>query len=358
MRWRRTAELNPAHHSQSTQRIMEMEAQAPGLWGTMQRQRRAVEMSSDLRWSPERWNNRKVLAVALRQRSVFAQRLAEDVYETVALRSGPAQTDPEFQLDGIDLLLHRERRQRANRRRRIGGEAGAEYLHKIVFISSRIAPAERHIDSLGQSGRTERQNDVSKERRTQCGRCRLTGGDDLAPSLFEPHPEIADWLHHVPAVNKKHSNRVMTRHQRREQLNQSIEKPRCTRAHLADTVEVQVIAVPRLIDECITTSAGSEKGRQLGSVQIVDFEAVADWRIRRASPAMGRNQHDRHLSVAIRHPGRQGRQKVKGHAWSIAGSMTGEQPYRRSTLRFYPFTLSLSKGEQRLYRLPLKATTV
>src|SRR5712692_11021134 len=96
MRWRRTAELNPAHHSQSTQRIMEMEAQAPGLWGTMQRQRRAVEMSRDLRWSLERWNNRKVLVVALRQRSVFAQRLAEDVYEKVELRYGPAQKDKEI----------------------------------------------------------------------------------------------------------------------------------------------------------------------------------------------------------------------------------------------------------------------
>ena len=173
-------------------------------------------MRSEQPWLLEKGNNRKVWGVALRQRSVFAQRLAKDVYETVALRSGPAQADSEFQLDGIDLLLHGEHRQRANRRRRIGGEAGAEYLHKIVFISSRIAPAERYIDSPGQGGRTERQDDISKERRTQRGRRRLTGRDDLASSLFEPHPEITDWLHHVPAVNKKYSNRVMMRHQRGE----------------------------------------------------------------------------------------------------------------------------------------------
>src|SRR5262245_37573471 len=161
-------------------------------------------MSSDQRGRMGRRECGKASLSSLHQRSMFAEGMAEDCYETVTLRSRPAQTDPELQLDGVDLFLHRKRRQSTNRRRRVLSEASAEHLHKVVFIGGRVAPAERHIDSLGQRGRAERQNNVSKERCTQRGSSYLTGGNDLVASLLESHPQIANWLDHVPPMNEKH----------------------------------------------------------------------------------------------------------------------------------------------------------
>src|SRR5215510_6939441 len=157
-------------------------------------------MSSDQRGRMGRRECGKASLSSLHQRNMFAEGMAEDCYETVTLRSRPAQTDPELQLDGVDLFLHRKRRQSTNRRRRILSEASAEHLHKVVFIGGRVAPAECHIDALGQRGRAERQNNVSKKRRAQGRGSRLTRGDNPISALLEAHPQIANWLDHVPAM--------------------------------------------------------------------------------------------------------------------------------------------------------------
>src|SRR5215510_13911337 len=113
-------------------------------------------------------------------------------------------------------------------------------------------------------------------------------------------------------MNEKHPDRTMTCRQCGQQFNHGVEKPWRPPAYLAYAVQVQIIAIPRMIDEGITAGAVSEKGCQLSGVQVVDFETVADLCIRRASSAVGRNQHYRHLTFTIRHPAGQGRQKVKG----------------------------------------------
>src|SRR6185369_10587971 len=92
---------------------------------------------------------RKVLDFPLRKRDTLAQRLAENFYEPLSFWSGPAQTNSEFQLDGIDFFLDRKRRQSTNRWGKVVGEARAEHLHQVVFICCRVAPAERHVNSLG-----------------------------------------------------------------------------------------------------------------------------------------------------------------------------------------------------------------
>src|SRR3954471_8763411 len=106
-------------------------------------------MRSDQRRRARKRKRRKVLYFPLCKRDTLAQRLAENFDETLSLWSGPAQTDSEFQLDGVDFFLERKRRQSTNRWGKIVGEARAEHLHQVVFICCWVAPAERHVNSLG-----------------------------------------------------------------------------------------------------------------------------------------------------------------------------------------------------------------
>ena len=115
------------------------------------------------------------------------------------------------------------------------GETGAEHLHDIVFVGSRVTPAECHIDPLGEGGCAEGEDRSSEEGCAQRRGC-FAGGDDPVAALFEAHPQIADRLRNVPPVNEKHPRRAMTFNQRREQLRQGRKEPRRTRTHLAHTV--------------------------------------------------------------------------------------------------------------------------
>src|SRR5206468_11418997 len=124
-----------------------------------------LEVKSPDRRRIRQGQRREVPALSLSRGGASAQSLAKDFDKTFALRSRPAQPNPELQLDGIDLSLSREYGQGADQRRVVVGETGAEHLHDIVFVGSRVTPAECHIDPLGQGGRAEGEDRSSEESR-------------------------------------------------------------------------------------------------------------------------------------------------------------------------------------------------
>src|SRR5260221_10920065 len=97
------------------------------------------------------------------------------------------------------------------------------------------------------------------------------------------------------------------------------------RTHLTDAIEIEEIAVKRLIDQRVPVGAGGNLFGQLRGIEIINLDVVFNRGISRSPPAVGSNQNDGRFAVDKTHPWRQNGFKLKWHRFSIASSRESRQ---------------------------------
>src|SRR5258708_3827710 len=97
------------------------------------------------------------------------------------------------------------------------------------------------------------------------------------------------------------------------------------RTHLTDAIEIEEIAVKRLIDQRVPVGAGGNLCVQLGDIEIFNLVVIYTGGISRTPPAVGSNQNDGRFAVDKTHPWRQNGFKLKWHRFSIASSRESRQ---------------------------------
>ena len=87
-------------------------------------------------------------------------------------------------------------------------------------------------------------------------------------------------------------------------VEQEIDEPRCAVAHIADTIQIEAIAVFGAIDDSARAQARSQLEGQLGGVEIVDLTRIVELEGAgsRSPPAMRSHEQERRLSRDPREP--------------------------------------------------------
>src|SRR5262249_48726396 len=165
-----------------------------------------------------------------------------------------------------------------------------EELDQVLAVPRRIARANGRADAARRARGDERRERRGRELRRD-GRA-APHGEGLGRGAA-PDPEIDDRLDDVPAVEGEERRPPVASQRLLEDGGEALEEPRRPLVRLADPVQVDVVAVVRVVDHRRGAGEVGELRRERGRVEIVHAKPGArPWASLGVAPAAVRRDQD------------------------------------------------------------------
>ena len=193
------------------------------------------------------------------------ERLQEGVEKGVASWTGPSQRNRQLQLHRVDGAAATHG---AHRTVRIADST--EELQEVVRMRRGIPAADRDGEATHRR-RSLQRPETARHEISGHGRRPFTDRDDTGTALPHADPDVAHGLGDVPSVDDEHESPATGRDHVAEQGREQLRKPLRPGAHLTHPIQVELIAIHVLVEDCRRPEPPGELASDRTRVKVVDL---------------------------------------------------------------------------------------